>query len=133
MTPNSRSPAVTTSNSGAAHNQSSRPCSHPRRPHTRWLTPEEGVTDPIHCRAAAPRERPIRRTANRSPHSRTYCLSNTSTFSDFSPVAVVIFVFEVKVPPSLDTVRLVVPTILPPLFRVNRAVWLPTRLGKRVS
>src|ERR1700743_437904 len=97
MTPNCKSPAVTASNSGAAPDQPSWPCSSRRRSHTRWLCPEErpihraadrppeGATDPPPPKppppvggapgrrpfpalpTGPPREGPIRHTANRSP------------------------------------------------------------------
>ena len=51
-----------------------------------------------------------------------YCLSNTNTLFDSSPRAVVTFIFEVSVLPSLETVREVVPTALPPRFNVKLAV-----------
>lgn len=84
------------------------------------LRPEEGATDPNQWRSAAPAR-------------SAYCLSNTSTLSVFSPAAVVILIFEVKVLPSLDTVRVVVPTSWPPLFKENSAVLSSTCLPERWS
>jgi hypothetical protein len=80
----------------------------------------------LHCGATSS-ALPIGRSAV------AYFLSNTNTFSDFSPAAVVTLVFAVSVLPSLDTVRLVMPISLPAFFRVNSAVLLSTRLAERLS
>jgi hypothetical protein len=62
-----------------------------------------------------------------------YCRSKTITLSVFSPCAEVSLVFEVSSLPSLDTVRVVVPTVLPALFKLNDAVRELTCLPDRLS
>src|SRR5450631_4305479 len=76
---------------------------------------------------------PFQRRGDRgpiAPFRPAYCLLNTKVSS---PFALTFLEVAVSVLPSIDTVRRVVPTALPPFFKVNSAVLLSICFAERLS